>query len=251
MSFNYEGDGIPIALIKSDDKNRLVYYSEEDDGEKEIVLKNNETFQYVPNKNRTSIYIAGKNGSGKSYWISDFLTQYIKQNPKHRIYMFSEKDRDEQLDKFKQIKRIDLEKVLETPITYADLVEIAQETGVLCLFDDVDTLTGRLKTYIYTLIKKILKVGRADKVNIICSNHEVTNGEETKAQLKESMCVTWFKRNYNIQIQNLVKKYCNMTKKDITRWRKSKSRAVSYIDLYPNPCVLTEKEIFILNTDLD
>jgi len=258
MSFNYKGDGLPIAMIKTDDKNNkrnntILYYSEDEkihDSFDELVLIDNEKFQYIPNNNRTSIYVAGKQGSGKSYWISDFLNYYIKLNPKHKIYMFSEKQKDAQLDKIKQIKRIDLEKILDTPITYPDLVEIANETGVLCLFDDVDTLTGKLKTYIYTLIAKILKVGRADKVNIIMTNHEVTNGNETKSQLKESNVIVFFGRNYNIQLQNLCKKYCNMEKTDIVRWRKSKSRAITYIELYPNSCILTDKEIFIINKNI-
>lgn len=262
MSLNFSGDGIPIAIIKCDDTknkrhNKIVYYSEEEGDDlvkhyEELVLDNGERFEYLPNpKARNAMYVAGKNGSGKSYYISKYLTNYIKMFPKHKIYLFSEKEKDEQLDKFEKIKRINLGEILDNPISYPDLVEIANDTGVLCIFDDVDTLTGKLKQYIYSLIAKILKVGRADKVNIIATNHEITNGNETRSQLKESNCVVWFGRNYNIQLQNLCKKYCAMTPDDIKRWRGSKSRAITYIELYPNSAILTEKEIYFINKNLD
>jgi hypothetical protein len=258
--FNYT-DGMPIAIIKTDDprnkkNNKVVYYKEEPDefalNTDDIKLSDGEHFEFLPNpKGRLGMYVAGKNGSGKSFYISKFLINYIKMFPKHKIYLFSEKDRDEQLDKFEKIKRINLDDILQNPISYPDLVEVAQDTGVLCIFDDVDTLTGKLKAYIYALIAKILKVGRQDKVNIIATNHEITNANETKSQLKESNVIVWFGRNYNIQLQNLCKKYCAMMPSDIKRWRKSHSRAVTYIELYPNSAILTEKELFLINKDLD
>ena len=98
MSLNFERVGKPIALITSKDdknpknKNQIISINENDEevrtSYKDIKLeKNNQIFQVVgdPNEERYIYYIVGRSGSGKSYfikqWINLFYHELYKKRP--------------------------------------------------------------------------------------------------------------------------------------------------------------------------
>lgn len=71
--------------------------------------------QIIPNavKNQTTVaYIAGPSGSGKSWYIKDFLKQYKTMFPKNKMYLFSRKGDDESLDSVKGLQRVKINKEL-------------------------------------------------------------------------------------------------------------------------------------------
>ena len=100
MSLNYEHVGIPIAMVlsKSDNKQPRIICLQDYDGDaktsfKEIKLdNNNEYFQSIgdPKQERSINYIIGRSGSGKSYYIKQWIQQYYKKLYKKRdVYLFS------------------------------------------------------------------------------------------------------------------------------------------------------------------
>jgi predicted AAA+ superfamily ATPase len=102
----------PICIIKSDKKKtgEVFLYdkiNKNEDGFDEMELKDNFTFQLIPNKNnqRDVLYIAGASGSGKSYYCKEYLKEYISLFPNNPIYLFSYLDLDETIDEVKKIKR--------------------------------------------------------------------------------------------------------------------------------------------------
>ena len=89
MSFNYEGVGKNIAVVKNKNneiKDKKVYMSSEEEAKNSystLETKANEFFQLVkdPEQERICLYIVGASGSGKSYWTTQFqnnINQQIK-----------------------------------------------------------------------------------------------------------------------------------------------------------------------------
>ena len=99
MSFNFEKDGQKIAVINNEKRQKKVYFSDDDDGKNEIVVKHG-NFMLSPDKKleRDTIYCFGSAGSGKSYWVALYLTEYNKVFKAHPIYLISEQDEDKALD---------------------------------------------------------------------------------------------------------------------------------------------------------
>ena len=203
---------------------------------------NDDYFQLIPDKKkeRTSILIVGRNGSGKSYWVKMYLQEYIKTFPDREIRLFSSKDEDKELDSIKKIKRIKIDNSFITnPVDYKLLTES------LVIFDDIDGLRNDLKKEIYYLRDKILQNGRSYKIDIISTNHSST-GRDITTCLNESDVIVFFMRNYNRSMKYLLDSYIGLNDKQIKKLRKNKSRATSYIKTYPN-IILQERDISTLD----
>ena len=89
MSFNYEGVGKTIAVVKNENndniKDKNVYMSSEEEAKNSystLETKANEFFQLVkdPEQERICLYIVGANGSGKSYLTTQFVKLYKLSN---------------------------------------------------------------------------------------------------------------------------------------------------------------------------
>jgi len=229
--------GLEVAIIKDDPSARKVKISVSDDFEDNEAIKffnkldiKKGKFQVVPDKKkeRTSIFIVGKNGSGKSYWIRDYIGEFIKRFPDYPIYLFSSKKEDENLDDIKEIRRVPIdESFISDPLQYEQLRE------TLCIFDDIDGLRGKLKDEIYHLRDIILKNARSYKIHIISTNHDAT-GRDVQAPLNESDMIVFFMKNYNRCLRYLLENYVGLEKEQIKNLRKNKSRATTYIKTYPN-----------------
>ena len=80
MSFNYEGAGKNIAVVKNKNneiKDKKVYMSSEEEAKNSyssLETKANEFFQLVkdPEQERICLYIVGASESGKSHWTTQF-----------------------------------------------------------------------------------------------------------------------------------------------------------------------------------
>lgn len=243
---NFEAKGEQIAVIYNKDrptKKMLSIESEPDDKPKvkfyEDITLQEGRFQLIPiiPKLRTSIFIVGRNGSGKSYYIARYLEVFIKMYPHYQIRLFSSKDEDEELDSFPQIKRIKFDQsFIDQPIDYTVLKES------LCIFDDVDGLEKKMRDAIYQLRDIILKNGRSYRIHIISTNHDSV-GRDVQAPLNESDVIVFFMKNYNRSLQYLLERYIGLSTEQIKKLKKIKSRACAYIKSYPN-VLLLEKSAF-------
>jgi ABC-type lipoprotein export system ATPase subunit len=104
MSFNIQEIGAPIAIIKGgEDDGEIIYLdanhikdSENNEkglkGKKKIIyfdkldLDKNATFQHYPNtyRERDVLMIVGQAGSGKSYYLNQYMQNYKKAYGKKR-----------------------------------------------------------------------------------------------------------------------------------------------------------------------
>lgn len=224
-----------IISIADDEVNEEIKHYE--------VIKNtgSKKFELLPpNDGRSVIYICGASGSGKSYWTAEYLKKYHKKYTKNKIYVFSEGEYDpcfEDLD----IVRIPInDELLEDKIEYNEF------KNCMCVFDDIDSLSGKFKKYIYELKNKLCKLGRKDEISIIMTNHNCTDGHDTKSSLNESSVIVFFGNNWNRGVRYLCENYIGMSKEAIKKLRALKTRSYVYLKSYPN-IILSDYEIGTLN----
>jgi hypothetical protein len=159
-----------------------------------IEVPDGELMQHMPyqcksrGNTRQILYISGASGSGKSYYTSMYLKEYIKLFPKNLIYIFSSVDKDVALDGIsKRIKRVKLnEKLVNTPLTIEDFKDC------LVIYDDTEMLSNPMLIHKLNAIKAlIMTTGRHTNTFYIETSH-VTGGIKNKLILIESHSVTLF-----------------------------------------------------------
>lgn len=223
-------------IIRVDDKNKINNNNHID----ELNLNNDYHFQVIPNfdSERSTLYICGMAGSGKSYFISGWLKEYNKHYKKNPIYIFSEKEYDKQLDEIPNTIRVKL----STELAEVDYLEFNNSCLV---FDDIDSLDKPVRKIVNAIQNKALKLGRSAKISVISSNHSPTDGLDTKTLLNESQSIVFFLNNWNRSLKYLVENYLGMTKEDIKKAKKNNSRWTCYIkQSFPN-VIIQQKNIFI------
>ena len=229
MSFNLEKDGDKIAVINSDKRQKKLYFSESDDGKEEIVLKPNEQFMLSPDKTceRTTMYVCGSAGSGKSYFVAQFCEEYHKTFKSNPIYLISENDQDKAFDSKDYIKRIEISDMDSNPLDWKEF------SDCLIIFDDIDSIKGKLGKTIDELRDKLLKNSRKFRVSVISTSHDAC-GIKLKSVLNESKIIVFFMMNYNRSLKYLLENYLGMSKHVIEKLKNSKSRWTAFIKSYPS-----------------
>jgi hypothetical protein len=199
----------------------------------ELQLQSGE-FQLSPSKTmeRVTMYITSPAGGGKSYFASQYIQEYHKIFPKNEIYLVSEQDEDPAFDKLDYIKRIVIDDLDNDPLHYREF------ENCLVLFDDIDSIKGKLGKSVDALRDKLLKNSRKFKVSVISTNHSCT-GQDIKAVLNESEIIVFFMMGYNRSLKYLLENYIGLNKKAIEKLKKnaSKSRWSAYIKGYPSVLV--------------
>lgn len=243
MNLEGEGVGFCIKVKKADPlakKNPLEMYLSDDKNGPQFVRiddKSEDVFQIIPldekKRKRTSIYICGRNGSGKSYVIKQYLLQFMRLYPDYPIYLFSSKNEDENFDGL-PIKRIPIDdSCVKDPFEYTTFAHS------MVIFDDIDGLIDGQRKAIYHLRDIILQNGRSNYIHIISTNHDAT-GKDVKAPLNESDMVIFFPANYNNTIRYLMEGYVGLNPTQIKYVLDMQTRAITFIKTFPN-LLVTEK----------
>jgi len=245
MALNTSHIGTPVAIIKNSKKYAKTVFSVSPDDEKNgfnsFDIVDNGIFQVIPNpdKERSTVYIAGSAGSGKSYWTARYIEEYKKQNSDNPVYLITEaNDPDPAFEKL-DLKKVNLDGILEDPIDYNEFSDCC------CVFDDVDALTGKLYKYVYLLRDKLLKNSRKKRVSVVSTSHTFTN-RDLSAVLNESEVIVFFMSNYNRSLKYLLESYIGLNKEGINTLRKTRSRWCSFLKTYPN-VIIQEKKIQTIN----
>ena len=170
--------------------------------------------QLVPTNNDNNldtILCVGKAGSGKSFFIGQYLLEFKAYYPKYRIYLFSQKKEDKHLDDL-ITKRIPLEKIADANFEPDDFKE------TLVIFDDIDAIDDKaVNKATYELLSKILEVGRSYKIASIITFHLATDREKTKRILNRCTHFVCFKKSYGKNTQYALENYINFTPKQIKK----------------------------------
>ena len=204
-------------------------------------------FQAVPDDTteRTIWYISGPSGSGKSFYTSNVIKEYLKQHPKNDIVLFSAVNEDESLDKFKNLKRVRIDdNLVDDPIQPEDL----RDTFVIA--DDIDSIGNKKhREAVFTIINRILQEGRHHNIHCAITNHLPTNGRDTRMILNESHIVVVFLYSGSARgIKYLLENYVGLSKYDIEKCKMEKSRATTIFKNYPQ-IAMSDKKIWVLSED--
>lgn len=197
---------------------------------KEIIINDGEILPY-PVSDGTSErgYIAGPSGSGKSTCTSKYANLFKKLYPDRKLYIFSDVEEDEVLDKLDPIRiKLD-EQIYENPIASGELA------NSIVIFDDIDSIMDKkIKNAVETLRDSLLKRGRHENITVVCTSHQITNYKETRVVLGEANYITVFPRSGSTNgIQYVLKKYCGFNSDQIDKIMNLPSRWVSIYKTYP------------------
>ena len=108
---------------------------------------------------RTTMYVTGSAGSGKSYFVAKFCEEYHKTFKTNPIFLISENDNDPIFDSKDYIKRIEISDMVENPLDWKEFQEC------MVIFDDIDSIKGKLGKVVDDLRDKLLKNSRKFKVS--------------------------------------------------------------------------------------
>ena len=221
MAFNLEKCGDLICKIVDNPryKNKKVSLCKEklDDDIKQFddMTLSSGMFQLIPDKNkdRTTMYVTGSAGSGKSYFVAEYCKEYHKTYPTNEIYLISENDEDPAFDSLSYVKRIIIDDLHTDPLDWKEFKDC------LIVFDDIDSVAGKLGKTINLMRDKVLKNSRKFHVSVISTAHNST-GLDLKSVLNESQIIIFFLSNYNRNLKYLLENYLGMSRKGIEKLRK-------------------------------
>ena len=226
-----------IAVVKND-KNKIVSNISCHPDYKEIEsieLHDNFKIQIVPRKfkERDVFFIAGESGSGKSTYVRNYIDIYKSYYPKNEIYLISYLEKDETLDNIKGIKRI--KPYDEEFLAEIDDIDIMEFKDSIVIFDDVDSIPEKkIKTKIYNLLNKFLRLGRHSHTTILFAGHELFMANDTKSLLNESSHIVVFPITIgNAKFDRLLDKYIGFDREQIKSIKDVKTRSLTIIKGYP------------------
>jgi hypothetical protein len=241
MNFNLDGIGRKVAIIKGDDKykKKILAIHDEDKDEDEKVSKSftklelpdNLNFQLIPNPNieREILYVTGSSGSGKSYFIKEYVKQYKKKYKDRPIYLFSYLDEDETLDEIKPTRINVGDNLLKDPIKAQDLKDS------FVIFDDCDCIKDKkYKDAVLSIMMECLTTGRHFNITMACVSHLPTDRGFTRMMINEAHYVIYFPSSgLGRQTKYLLTDYLGMDNKLIKKIRRMKTRWALVSRNYP------------------
>jgi hypothetical protein len=195
------------------------------------VLFKNATLEVVPfvgdNELRETILVCGNAGSGKSYWVGQYLEKWQKLFPKSPIYLLSNKPLADEKAYSK------LKKIQQIPLTKARLDEIIGEnedivdadadgysphqyfisnTGEsMVVFDDYES-GGSIEKQVRIIMNSVLTVGRSKRIYCIIVSHSINAGQKTKLIYSEVDAFVYYPSG--LSPSNLKYNLLNYTKLD-------------------------------------
>jgi hypothetical protein len=229
-----------------------VSYTDSDKGEKSdnIKLEDGYKFRLAPRpkkeKERMTLFVAGESGAGKSWFVREYAKRYKAMFSRNPIYLISYLDRDETLDEYKEIIRLDafqaefLDECMELDLE-------TEFSNALVIFDDIDSIVNKkTKEKIYGLLNKMLRIGRHFGISVAYMGHELYSSHELKQILNESMTITFFPKFLNYKkLKYLLEQYFGLSKEQIERIRAIRDRSVTYVK-GSDKIILSDTQCFIL-----
>lgn len=258
MAFNVEGIGKIICKIKGGDNNNEIIYldtnfkkgiSDKQKGLKKVnyfdsvKLPAESTFEQYPDttRERDVGLVAGASGSGKSYYVNQYIKNYKKAYKNKRpIYFFSVLGEDKSIDE-KIVERVALNDSWKTePLTIDDVKDC------LVVFDDVEQIKDKaIKEQVFKFINECLTTGRHTNTSVFLIVH-YTNKPYIQSMLMECHTFTYFPRGSNRSTNYAIENYIGIDKKEIKYIKTLETRWATIYKQFPN-CVMTEKELFMLS----
>jgi hypothetical protein len=248
-----KANNIISYIVKKDSNkkvNNLCLLEDEDAGASDVSLDEHHRFQLAPRpikeKERSTLFIAGESGAGKSYFAREYAKEYNRMFPRNEIFLISYLDQDETLDSYDKITRLNC--FNNEFLKEAGTLDLQTEfSNSFVIFDDIDSITEKKnKVIIYALLNKILRLGRHYNISVAYLGHELYSSHDLKCILNECHTITFFPRFLNFKkLKYLLEEYFGLSKEQIAKIRALKDRNVTYIK-GGNKLILSDSTCFIL-----
>lgn len=241
--------GIKSEDLLENDNIKNLYQRIQDDEKKDtsITLPTDSSFHLLPSSDpnkRQVWYVAGASGSGKSYIARGLAEYYKKFFPDREIYLISKLKEDETLDNMKigKPKRINIESLLE------DYPDIEEFRNTMIIFDDYDTIEGKLGKAVHQLIDDLAIQGRHTNTTMLCLSHYTTNYKSTRIILSESTQYVVYPQSTSFHaLKYLLSTHIGLSKEEVQNLKKL-GRWVCIGKNYPQ-YILSEHYAKILHTE--
>lgn len=230
----YRPNTIPPAVTRRiarsyEEKSRTEYRL--DDG-KMVVLPSK------PDTERT--FVAGKSGSGKSWFAASYMREYLELYPDRKIFLFSTHEGERAYQQIEHLQIALNEDFVANPLTLEDLA------GSLCVFDDCDALQDKkLMAAVDALNLDLINNGRKYNIHTMTLAHQLMEYKRTRGQLNEANRVVFFPGGSAYHSQRYLKVYAGMTGDQIKRIMAEKTRWVC-LDLRLPTTYVTENAVVVV-----
>lgn len=173
-----------VAIVKKGRLHRFINKTDKSDiTEMQIDNMNYIIEPYIPRNHRSIIFLSGDSGSGKTLMTSIFINQYIKHNPKNKVFYIcaTKKEEDDNLYKIKALKQMETNNIDEIPVE--------DMSNNLVVIDDTDFHPDHKK--IMKFMNKMVECGRKFNISIIYSSHIHSKLSESPIYKEVSMYCTF------------------------------------------------------------
>jgi len=227
--------GRPVFRVKSGskDKNVKFYIDTEYNGNKEPVksYSTNGLLQLIPNKKgiRDVIYVSGISGVGKSTWVRDYASEYLKKYKSNNVIVISPKKHDI-FDDIKCIRiKCNEKNFVDEPIDIKD-----ELSDSLIVADDYESCDKPIRDGIINLLNKICIEGRQYNISLCIITHIFSNFLQTRTLLSESMYIVIFPGTSMHHFRQYCKNHIGLGKEQIDKIIACRSRWVCLHKNFPN-----------------
>lgn len=204
----------------------------------------------LPSREPERVFVAGKSGSGKSFFTASYMREYSEMFPTRRIFLFSTHSEE------KAYSEIDHEAIplddtfIENPPSLEQLGGSLDDPdgpmGALCVFDDCDNLQNkRLLKAVDAVNADLISNGRKYNIHVVSLNHQLMEHSRTRNQLNEANRVVFFPQGSPYHNQRYLKVYAGLDGKWSKKILSERSRWIC-LDLRVPLSYVTENAVVIV-----
>jgi len=200
----------------------------------------------IPNEEPERVFVAGKNGSGKSIFSSLYAKKYSEMYPKNKIFIFTRHEDEKAYKIVKHIECLCNDSLLEELDDMKDGLDITDFKNSLVIFDDCDNLTNtKLKVKLKNQLDDFITNGRKYGIYVLVVEHHLLNYKSTRNILNEAHKVVFFNNSSKYHIKRYLKTYAGLEPNMIKKIVGLKSRWVMLSESIPQ-YILHEHGVFII-----
>jgi hypothetical protein len=247
INFNFESIGKDIAILKnkSTKKEKPIHVSEVVEDVRNpfetIEATPNEYIQLAPSSKdeRAMIYVVGMSGSGKSYWTTQYVKEYLKKFKKNKVHLISPISDDKNINSLKP-NRINP----NSTEFYNDPPECEDFKDSILICDDIEAYDKKTTAKVMNLVNSIATTGRHHNVSLMMLCHTATNGQMSKILLNECHAIVLFPANMTGKSSKyLLDNYFGLDKNQIKKIKSVDSRHIAILRSYP---MIIQSERFLM-----
>ena len=188
------------------------------------------------------MFVSGLSGSGKSFYIANFIKNNVKKAK--NIYLFSPVEEDKAFKSLKNLVQMTIGDILEeTGNAEVDIEDFPK--GSIVIFDDIESYNKSVIKDYLNLRNTFLERGRHLDISTIVVSHNPLAGNVTKQALRESQYFILFPRFNSRDTKVLLKTYGGADDREIDLVMNLKGRAVMYKKTVPR-YVIGERDVIAL-----